>query len=119
MRALCIVIVLLAATAHAQHLRVSGTRVVVVNDGSESLSFWTYDGGYLHNGIERWDGSAWIDAAPGYCGLGFDEAITVVEPGHRTRVHAHFPTTPGTYRLTLTVQRGGRSITIHSRRFRR
>lgn len=83
----------------------SGTaHFTIANHTSDVLAYTTYDGGNLHNGLEHHEGGAWVAAGIGYCGLGMDGEVTVAA-GASQRVSAYVGTTPGTYRITVSLER--------------
>lgn len=82
----------------------SDASFTLINQTPDAISFTTYDGGALHNGIERLENGAWTDVGLGYCGLGMD-GETSVPAGQRTRVRAYLPQEPGTYRILVHVSR--------------
>ena len=82
----------------------SDASFTLINQSPDAISFTTYDGGALHNGIERLDAGVWTDVGLGYCGLGMD-GETRVAAGQRARVRAYLPQEPGTYRILVHVSR--------------
>lgn len=81
----------------------SGT-FTLVNRTSDVLAFTTYDGGNVHNAIERLEGENWVEVSLGYCGMGEDGEVTVAA-GARRQVTGYVGTTPGTYRIRLGIER--------------
>ena len=79
-------------------------RFTLVNRTSDVLAFTTYDGGNVHNAIERLEGGHWVDVSLGYCGMGEDGEVTVAA-GARRQVTGYVASTPGTYRIRLGVER--------------
>jgi len=79
-------------------------RFTLVNRTSDVLAFTTYDGGNVHNNVERLEGGHWVEVSLGYCGMGEDGEVTVAA-GARQQVNGYVGTTPGTYRIRLSVER--------------
>lgn len=82
----------------------SSAHFVLVNQTSDELVVTTYDGGNVHNAIERWDGTAWTSVGVGYCGLG-EDGETVVAPGGRFEADAYVGNALGQYRIVLHATR--------------
>lgn len=80
-------------------------RFLVENDTADMLELATYDGGQLHNGLERLERGRWVGEAVGYCGLGVDERPVTVAAGGRHTVSAYVGRTAGTYRIRVQLTR--------------
>lgn len=83
----------------------SEARFTFVNQTSDELSWDTYDGGSVHNGLERLEGGVWTEVGLGWCGMGIDRAPTVVRAGGRHTLSAYAGDQPGTYRLRFYFTR--------------
>lgn len=104
-----------SALARAQpglaSLRIAGAardgqaRFRLVNRTADVLAYTSYDGGNVHNELERLEGSgAWSSVGLGYCGLGADGEVLV--PAGATHVlRAYVGSDPGTYRIRVTLER--------------
>ena len=80
-------------------------RFRLVNRTSDALTYTTYDGGSVHNGLERLDASgAWTDVGLGYCGLGMDGPVTGA-PGGAQVFGAYVGTDAGTHRIRVRLER--------------
>lgn len=76
----------------------------LTNRLSEAISYASWDGGGVHNGLQQQGTSGWTDVGLGYCGLGHDGDVTIA-PGRSATFRANVGTTPGTFRITLDVTR--------------
>ncbi len=70
----------------------------------EAVTYESWDGGGVHNGLEQQAGQVWTGVGLGYCGLGRDGAVTVAAARSAT-FRAYVGTTPGSFRITLEVTR--------------
>jgi hypothetical protein len=96
-------------------------RFRLTNPSPDTLVFTTYDGGNVHNQLERRDASgAWSRVGMGFCGLGRDGEVRV-RPGATQIVRGYVGETPGMRRIVLEVEVRGagarRSIEIVSAPF--
>lgn len=76
----------------------------LTNHTNDELVYTTYDGGHVHNDLERLDGSNWVAVGIGYCGLGRDGEVSVAAGG-RQRITGYIDGTPGSYRATVHLER--------------
>lgn len=76
----------------------------LINRLSEAITYASWDGGGVHNGLQQQGTSGWSDVGLGYCGLGHDGDLTIA-PGGSATFRAYVGTTPGTFRITLDVTR--------------
>lgn len=70
----------------------------------EAVRYESWDGGGVHNGLQRQVDGAWSDVGLGYCGLGREGDVTVA-PGGAQTFRAHVGTERGSFRITLDVVR--------------
>lgn len=80
-------------------------RFLIENATADTLVFATYDGGQLHNGLERLEQGRWVGEALGYCGLGVDDRPVTIAAGARHTVSAFVGRTSGTYRIRVQLTR--------------
>lgn len=94
--------------------RDGSARFRLVNRTADALTYTTYDGGHVHNGLERREPSGvWTDVGLGYCGLGMDGPVTVAARGAQA-FQAYVGTAAGTYRIRVRLERrtaSGASVT--------
>lgn len=76
----------------------------LTNRSNEPVTYGSWDGGGVHNGLQRRVRGVWTDVGLGYCGLGREGDVTVA-PGRAQTFRAHVGTTPGSFRITLEVVR--------------
>jgi hypothetical protein len=89
----------------------------LTNRLGEAITYASWDGGGVHNGLMQLVGGTWTDVGLGYCGLGLDGDVTIA-PGRSHDFRAYVGTTAGRFRITLDVARAsGANETVLSTPF--
>lgn len=83
---------------------VSVAELTLVNQSGDELVYETWDGGTLHNDLERLEAGTWTSVGLGYCGLGLD-GETSIAAGARGTLRAYLTAEPGTYRIVMHARR--------------
>jgi hypothetical protein len=85
----------------------------LTNRLSEAITYASWDGGGVHNGLQQEGPGGWSDVGLGYCGLGHDGDLTIA-PGRSATFRAYVGSTPGRFRITLDVTRasGARDVVV-------